>query len=321
VAVSLAFVVVMNALFASSASANHSLISRTDGPWTYKYGIADTDGLILQEVKYNGKFVFGKFSLVQVEVEYIEDGETSVVLYDEMGHGSSTQTTLYPPYGALQRTIGGDGTVVLTQDFRYATWAPTNDCDYRYKLEYHLHPNGDIHPWVWVYGPGCLQSTHTGLYHFFFRADFDIRGGANDKFSHWHTTSWETPATEAANPHHDDGDNRFGQNSGPEWQTWEPTAPVSTYNFDPHTQDETELWLVQFDANTGGIGDDLPGQVQEDAWHFPSQWSSTESVQNVDITHWYVIHAERAPGYGNGSCWPSTPCLPGPDRFNPTGTW
>ena len=56
----------LGALGASPALANDILVSRTDGPWTYKYGIADTDGLILQEVKYNGKFVFGKFSLTQI---------------------------------------------------------------------------------------------------------------------------------------------------------------------------------------------------------------------------------------------------------------
>lgn len=307
----------------TTAHANHILISRTDGPWTYKYGVANTDGLILQEAKYSGKFVFGKFSLVQVEVRYVEPGGGSTVFYDELGHGTSAGgTVMYPPYGPLTVSVLGDGTVILTQDFRWSSWSPSNPCDYRYKTEYHLHPNGDIHPWVWAYGPGCFQSTHTATYHFFFRADFDIRGGANDKFAHYHTTSWDVPATEASNPHHDDGNNRFGVHNGPEWQTWEPTAPLSTYNFDPYTQDATELWLLQFDSGTGGIGDDLEGQVQTgQAWHFPPQWSDGESVQNADITHWYAVHATRAPGYGNGPCWPSNPCLIGPDRFNPTGSW
>ncbi len=153
-AASLVLLIAVSTLLVPAGQANDSLTSRTDGAWTYKYGIANTDGLILQEVKYNGKYLFGKLSLVQVEVEYIKGGVTTDVLYDEMGHGTSTATTMYRPYGAMQRTIGGDGSVYLIQEFRNPGWAPTNSCDYRYKVEYHLHPNGDIHPWglgVWAW--------------------------------------------------------------------------------------------------------------------------------------------------------------------------
>lgn len=308
----------------SPATAGHlSPSARTDGPWTYKYGIAHTDGLYLQEVKFNSKLVLAKISLVQIEVEYTEPGEPTYVFYDELGNGEATAgSTLYPPSGPLGITSLADGGVKLSQEFRLGWWEPDALCQYRYVMEYWLHGNGDIKPWVITYGPGC-HWDYTGRYHFFYRADFDIRGGSNDKFAHWHTTSWEVPSTETANPHHDDYNNRFGQYNGPEWQTWEPASPVGTYNFDPFTYDTTELWILQFDDATGAIGHDLAAKIQPGvAWHVPPDlWSNNESVQNADIVHWYAIHATRLPGYGNGACWPMNPCVRGPDRFNPTGSW
>lgn len=308
-------------------------ISVDQDGWTFDYETTDTDGLRLNDIRFNGTLVMTAASLVEWHADYGPWGYKDSIGCDDV-------QGLFPiyPFGDTEVAdlLDDNGTQIgfeVIQDFRMGNWGVT--CNYRYEQHFQFFSDGRWRIVSGAYGEGCGNNQDDeAIYRAIWRLDIAIDDAANDRLETWGGGAWQTVS--------DEGwflqDNQPSTPEGYQYRIFDPTTGngyyiepgVGQYD-DAGTGDNAYLFVTQYDVAEGGT--DLAQLPNTTAFHDdhrqgPHQFvDAGSSVNGEDIVLWYVPQSTTVTLWEfnqSGTepyCWTESqlitwPCFSGP-MFHP----
>jgi hypothetical protein len=296
--------------------------------WTLDHAIANSDGLHISDVRYNGQLVLTSAKLAEWHVDYGTTGFRDVIGCNVGGGGGGFP--IYP-YGDTQvldlldeqmQVVGFE----VVQDFRMSQWG--NNCNYRYEQHYQFWADGRFRIVSGAFGRGCgTISTYRPV----IRIDIAAGGDdANDNAALWGGSDWLPQTIETYRVPYDEVGHGPHQLTAENY-AWRVTDTSGAGFF-------IEPGIGQFDDGGRGDapfvyftlhkpeeGDSDLGLVgpccNNDHQQGPDMFVDNEVITNTNIVLWYVPQMDTEVGGPKGHyCWTITgepnpetyPCFSGP---------
>jgi hypothetical protein len=296
--------------------------------WDMDYSVTPTDGLRINDVKFDGFQVMANAKLVEWHADYGLSG-----FVDAIGCGSGPGQFSIFPYGdteVLDLVDGGQNVIgfELVQDFRMGNWG--SGCNYRYEQHYQFFQDGRFRVVGGAFGKGCDTD---GTYRPLIRIDLAIGGDENDRFATWDGVQWANELVEFWQL----------QNTAvtPEGFAWRVKDTVSDFGFyiepgqghfgDGGRGDDAYIYVVAHHSNEGNADMGAVGSCCNDnQQQGPHNFINGESINGANLVLWYVPQfvtvVDGPPTPVDYYCWtvsgepnPETyPCFGGP-MFHPFG--
>lgn len=237
--------------------------------WKLHWRMTESAGLMVYLADYRGHRVLWEGALPYVTVDH-QTENLSLEQDGVHGHGP-----FWVPLGA--RTQAGD---VRVASFRHGfelcvDFAAGPFC---YTQLWRFHEDGRMAPWLTIHGGG-VHDAHT--YHPHWRFDFDIDGAQSDAIEHFDEGRWQRVSTEGWFPYTGEAD--------PEGGVWRQIdfGTGASLTIRPHHWEDGELYAIRY--HSGEWAPSSPhngdgGQV------FPAAYVGSESIDDKDVTLWYVAH-------------------------------
>lgn len=292
--------------------------------WTLTYAVTASDGLRLNDVRFNNVSVLTSVKLVEWHADY---GATGFV--DAIGcSGGGGGFPIYP-YGPTQviDITGANQNVIgfeVVQDFRMNNWGQS--CNYRYEQHNQFYQDGSFRIVAGSFGKGCgTNATYRPL----IRIDLAVNGDDNDTFAVWDGSSYDDQAVEF-----------WELQDGPytaEGYAWRvmDTLINAGYTIEPGQGqfsdqgrgDNAFIYVVQHHPNEGdGDLGSIGACCNNNEEQGPHIYLDGETIADQNIVLWYVPQYVTDITPGSEYCWtlqgepnPVTfPCFGGP-MFHPFG--
>lgn len=304
--------------------------------WELSYAATGTDGLRLNDVRYNGVAVLTSVKNLNWHVQY----NPYFGYRDEPGCGSGGGGFQIQPYGETQvitmtNASGASIGFEIIQDFRMSRWG--DSCNYRYENRLQFFADGRFRIGSAAYGRGCNTN---GIYRPVVRIDVAVDGDDGDTFGYldesgWHdviTETYRTPYAETGHgPHHFNA-------SGSAWRILDEGGSgyyiVADRGQYPHSRGDTPyLYVTRHHSAEGDTDMGAIGQCcSENHVQGPDRYLDGEDVSATNIVLWYVGQMQTTVDAADGGpyCWTaagepdpeSYPCITGPlfQPFTPRNT-
>lgn len=304
--------------------------------WQLSYATTGTDGLRVDDVRYNGAEVLTSVKHVEWHVDY----HPIFGYIDEPGCSGGGGGFHIPPEGetrVITMTNGAGESVgfEVIQDFRMSNWGAT--CNYRYENRLQFFSDGRFRIASAAFGRGCQPA---GIYRPVVRIDIAVNGDDGDTFAYldesgWHDVITETYRTPYAEPDH--GPHHFN-GSGSGWSVFDDGGSgyfiVGDQGQYPQSRGaEPFLYVTRHQVSEGDTDMGAIGNCcQDNHVQGPHAYVNGENVANENIVLWYVAQMMTDVGTESSEpyCWtvsgepePETyPCITGPlfQPFSPHHT-
>lgn len=294
--------------------------------WTLKYATTGTDGLRVDDVRYEGAPVLTSVKNVEWHVDY----SPTFGFVDEPGCGVGGGGLQIPSYGETQvitmtDEMGANIGFELVQDFRNARWG--DNCNYRYENRLQFYADGRFRIASAAYGRGCQpESTYRPVV----RIDVAVNGDDGDTFSYlagdrWQPVVTETYRTPYAQP--GQGPHVYDQ-SGRAWAVFDAGGTgyfiVGDRGQYPQSRGADPFFYVtQYHPEEGETDLGALGHCCfDDHRQGPDMYVDNEDVLATNLVLWYVpqLVTQVDPENNDYYCWtisgepdPETyPCIVGP---------
>ncbi len=305
-------------------------VTNRDG-WTLSYNNTGTDSLRISEASYNGTMVITSAKLVEWHADYGNSG-----YQDSTGCGGGGGG--FPIYPVGETVINNlmDGSNVIgfevVQLFSMGSWG--SGCNYRYDQHFQFYADGSFRTVEGAYGKGCGQNS---LYRGLMRIDLAVGGTAEgDSIAYWNGSDWTTQTTEKRWCPEGDanagctGANQGSNSDGYRFRITDGTSGEGYYiepgrgQFGDNGRGDFEF--IYATVHSASEGDnDLPvfgAGCCNDYNHGPETYVNGQSIENADITLWYIPQMQTQATAPDYYCWTLTPpttypCFSGP-MFRPT---
>jgi hypothetical protein len=296
--------------------------------WQMDYSVTSTDGLRLDDVRFNNIEVMTSAKLAEWHADYGLSG-----FVDAIGCGSGGGQFAIFPYGItlVLDLLDGSQNVIgfeIVQDFRMGNWGAF--CNYRYEQHYQFFQDGRFRVVGGAYGKGC---DTVSIYRPLIRIDLAINGDASDQFASWDgavftddlTEFWASQTT----------------NVSLEGYAWLVKDTPADYGFyiepgqghfgDGGRGDNAFIYVVQHHANEGDADLAAVGTCcNDDHEQGPDEFINGEPIESQNLVLWYIPQfftvVDGPPAPIDYYCWTITgepdpetyPCFGGP-MFHPFG--
>lgn len=296
--------------------------------WTLNYATTGSDGLRVDDVRYEGRLVLTSVKHVEWHVDY----HPSFGFVDEPGCGAGGGGYQIPAFGETQVITLTDETGAsigfeLVQDFRNANWG--NNCNYRYENRLQFYADGRFRIASAAYGRGCdPQNTYRAVV----RIDVAVNGDDGDTFSYLADDGWRPVLTETYRTPYgqaEHGPHVYGH-SNRAWAVFDAggsgyhiVGDVGQY---PQSRGAAPFFYVtQYHAEEGETDMGALGDCCfDDHRQGPEHFVNGEDVTATNLVLWYVpqmvTQADSESESNDYYCWtvsgepdPETyPCIVGP---------
>lgn len=302
---------------------------RRDG-WSLRYLLTSTDGLRIEDVRFNDRPVLRSAKLVDVHISYSQ--QEGFGYSDALGCPAFSAAAVVAwdgPQVEEIRSPGGVAGFALVQRFRSEFW-PT-PCNYAYRQRYEFYQDGSFRVVFVSEGRGC---GNDGMYRPVMRIAL-----ADDQytFSEWDGAGWRDWTTEGwqvqrdATPYTPEGfQYRIVNVARRGWYI----APGRGQFGDGGRGDNAYLYAVRGDADRDEGESDLPTLgdcCNTDERQGPERFlAPPESLKRAPLVLWYVPQLKNSDTPGAEYCWADSvlsegiftpriwPCAAGP-LFVPLG--
>lgn len=237
--------------------------------WKVHWKMTESAGLMIYLADYRGHRVLWESSLPYVTIDH----QLENLSLDEdgaYGHGP-----FWVPLG--ERTQAGEvqldqfrGGFELSVDFAAGPYA--------YTQLWRFHESGRLAPWLTIHGIG-VHDSHT--YHPHWRFDFDLDGALDDALERFADGRWTRVDEEGWFPYTGEAD--------PQGNAWRQIdfGSGASLSIRPHLWEDAELYALRY--HDGEWPPSSP-HSESAAQAFPAAYVGSESIDDQDVTLWYVAH-------------------------------
>lgn len=251
----------------------HNPVSKHN--WYVEFTSTSDNGTRIEFVEHNGTMVLWQAQITQIDVYY---PNLSSPLHDDLGNPSSGPTV-------NNYTDSFSITATYYLGCTASTYSADSDC-YKYKQIWRFHENGDFDPWLEIYGPGLADDYGDPVYDTHWRFDTDVDGFDNDTIRFYSSLGWSPLDSEdnlsAGSP---------TDSNGNKWSVRDATTGLTAY-VAPYAPDDADAYALRYEF----VSDTQPEKLVDG-----------EAIFETDVMFYYVSHTD----YGNQSCSPTYPCIPG----------
>lgn len=285
----------------------------TWGPWSLSYGLTSSDGLVINNVTYNGRPWLHQAKITDWHISYGgRQDEQRVGYADAVGCPTFSSAAVVPfnlPTFEPIMEGGQQVGVAIVQDFRSELWPIP--CNYRYQNRYEFYQNGRFRMLGVNVGRGCGLG---GVYRPIYRI---VPAGSAHEVAAWDGSGWQPWTTEQwtlqqpGQPRTEAGDEfRIAATGGPTLLVRPTTDP---------RPDNAYVYVSRWRAEEGDADlSSLGTCCNEDENQGPQTFlQPPEPLDGAPITLWYV---PQIPNEERAYCWADSTLDPATGTFT-AQTW